>query len=81
VISGHWPRRSSPHPQLKDLAGQRFGIVTVLARAPNQSNGSAAWRVKCDCGAERIITGVQLRATPPKTHRRCKLPPAPADSR
>jgi hypothetical protein len=55
---------------LDDLTGQRFGLVTVTG--PAQSVGTGArWKVRCDCGAERVVLGFQLRRCAPKTHRNC----------
>jgi len=42
----------------RDLAGQRFGMLTVLRLAGNpctSSSGSAQWLCRCDCGSE-IVT-------------------------
>lgn len=40
----------------KDLAGQRFGrlVVLGLADVPDRK-GFIFWRVKCDCGTEKIL--------------------------
>lgn len=38
-----------------DLIGQRFGKLTVLARARTYSNGSATWACRCDCGGSRTV--------------------------
>lgn len=35
---------------LKDLTGQQFGRLTVIARAENNAQGSAQWLCKCSCG-------------------------------
>lgn len=38
-----------------DLAGQRFGRLTVLERAPTppfNANRHAWWKCRCDCGEE-----------------------------
>ena len=43
---------------IKDLTGQRFGKLTVLALAPSTSNSRAKrWWVRCDapCGRETIV--------------------------
>jgi hypothetical protein len=45
-----------------DLAGQRFGRLTVLARVENNSNGQSYWRCICDCGNHCIVCGAHLRA-------------------
>lgn len=38
-----------------DLTGQRFGMLTVIERAGNNSSGSALWRCICDCNNETIV--------------------------
>lgn len=48
-----------------DLTGQRFGMLTVIERAPKPEGShstSAFWRCRCDCGNEKIISGNVLRA-------------------
>ena len=50
----------------KDLTGKKFGRLTVVERAPDhiQSNGRRRimWRCICDCGAETIVHGDNLKA-------------------
>ena len=49
------------HPSnYKDLTGQRFGMLTVIERAGNNSSGSALWRCICDCGNETIVRTAAL---------------------
>lgn len=44
-----------------DLTGQRFGYLTVIRRAEeNTKAGKAKWVCKCDCGNESIATGRNL---------------------
>ena len=38
-----------------DLMGQRFGRLTVTARATNTSEGRARWSCLCDCGHEKTV--------------------------
>ena len=44
-----------------DLTGQRFGLLTVVARAENVGPRTA-WLCRCDCGGERVVKTVHLRA-------------------
>lgn len=43
-----------------DMTGQRYGRLTVLARAGTNSTG-AQWLVKCDCGTIKKVTGRFMR--------------------
>lgn len=54
-----------------ERTGQRYGLVTVLARVGTGKDGCARWRVRCDCGLEREVAGKQLDDFPPSTHNAC----------
>jgi hypothetical protein len=41
--------------QTDDLAGQTFGRLTILQRAPNDKRGHAAWLCKCECGNTKVV--------------------------
>lgn len=43
----------------KDLTGQRFGRLKVMAVEPVQK-GPTLWRCRCDCGNETIVPTAQL---------------------
>ena len=43
-----------------NLAGERFGRLTVLRKALNNQAG-IRWMCRCDCGAEKIISRNDLR--------------------
>jgi hypothetical protein len=46
----------------KNLAGQRFGRLTVLSVAPRKgASRGARWLCRCDCGNEKIIAAQALR--------------------
>lgn len=45
-----------------DIAGQRFGRLTVVALAGLGGNGKhARWTCRCDCGGETCVAGQHLR--------------------
>lgn len=44
-----------------DIQGARFGRFTVLARSGHDNHGHVAWLCRCDCGAEKVVTGISLR--------------------
>lgn len=43
-----------------DLTGQKFGKLTVIARAENKGR-CATWRCKCECGNECVVLSYHLR--------------------
>jgi hypothetical protein len=53
--------------KLIDLTGMRFGRLVVIERAGTYSSFSdpdkkyPTWRCRCDCGAETIVVGGNLR--------------------
>lgn len=56
-----WAKRGG-HPAFKDMTGQRFGVLLVESRAPNQANGNATWRCRCDvCKQLHLLQGIRLR--------------------
>jgi hypothetical protein len=44
----------------KDLTGQRFGRLTVLAFDQADKYGQSFWRCRCDCGAETVVRRFHL---------------------
>lgn len=44
-----------------DLAGQRFGLWTVLSYAEKRGN-YLYWNCRCDCGTERVVSGNNLKS-------------------
>lgn len=46
----------------KDLTGHRFGRLTVVARAPNNSSGCVCWACRCECGTDKVISRISLRS-------------------
>lgn len=61
---GHLRSKVVSEVQTIDLAGQRFGELIVVERAPRVEivGRDAAWRCRCDCGAEKVISAKNLRA-------------------
>ncbi|MCK4786848.1 MAG: hypothetical protein KAV87_24020 [Desulfobacteraceae bacterium] len=45
-----------------DLAGKKFGRLTVLEYAGIRPDGSALWQARCDCGTLRIVGSYSLRS-------------------
>jgi hypothetical protein len=46
---------------MKDLTGQRFGMLTVLQREGTK-NGHVTWLCECDCGNMSIVRGSDLHS-------------------
>lgn len=53
-------RRKSP-PNMIDIAGNRYGMLTVIARAGSTNKDNATWLCRCDCGKEIPVNGTTLR--------------------
>ena len=49
------------HPPLKNFAGKRFGMLTVLAYAGKEA-GMHRWKCRCDCGRETIVGQTLLQS-------------------
>ena len=47
-------------PSLKDLVGEKFNHLTVIARAENDGK-RVMWKCKCDCGGEIVTRGYSLK--------------------
>ena len=48
---------------VKDMVGQKYGHLKVLARSKHKdSHGSAFWVCQCDCGAYLQVRGDNLRS-------------------
>lgn len=52
-----------PKGNVKDELGNKYGHLTVIARAGSNSNGQALWECECDCPAHThiIVLGNNLR--------------------
>ncbi|MGG1650464.1 hypothetical protein [Paenibacillus sp. NRS-1780] len=53
-------RRKSP-ANVIDITGNRYGILTVIARAGRTGQDNAVWLCRCDCGEEIPFRGTTLR--------------------
>lgn len=52
----------------KDLAGQRYGRLTVIRRAPNDAHGNILWYCECDCGGNATTRSNALRSAIRRGH-------------
>lgn len=41
--------------------GDKFGMLTVIARAANPSKSQTAWVCQCECGSTKIVRAASLR--------------------
>lgn len=48
--------------RLIDISGKRYGSLTVVERINNDGSGGSKWVCRCDCGAEVVVYGANLRA-------------------
>ena len=49
-------------PTLIDMAGQRFGRLTVLGYVGKTKDRKSLWRCVCDCGRETVTMGRHMRS-------------------
>lgn len=48
--------------QIRDLTGQRFGMLTAIEPTEERRYNSVVWRCRCDCGKEKLVSGRVLKA-------------------
>lgn len=46
---------------IKDISGQRFGLLRVLSLSVRRRGGYAFWLCECDCGRKAVKNGHHLR--------------------
>jgi hypothetical protein len=49
-------------PGLSDMTGQTFGRLVVIERAANGAKGNARWLCRCQCGGQKVVSGLNLRS-------------------
>ena len=54
-------RERTSEARLIDLTGQRFGSLTVIARAEYR-NGKGQWLCTCTCGSDKVVEAGNLRS-------------------
>lgn len=47
--------------KFENLAGQRFGKLLIIERAPNRGRNTA-WLCKCDCGESKVVPAYRLKS-------------------
>lgn len=52
----------SPKGNVKNLLGQTFSKLTVIARDGSDARGEAKWLCQCDCGQKVSVLGSNLRS-------------------
>lgn len=45
-----------------DLIGKRFGKLEVIDSDGSDKHGFSMWKVKCDCGIEKSVRGINLKS-------------------
>ena len=51
-----------PPTPIKDIGGQRFGMLVAIERMLGRQSGKVAWRCRCDCGNTVVYLGAFLRS-------------------
>ena len=46
----------------KEMAGQKFGRLTVIKRVGSNKRGDATWLCNCKCGKRAVLVGAHLRS-------------------
>lgn len=47
--------------KLIDIVGEKYNMLTVVERLPNDNSGSTVWLCKCDCGNYTKVRGKNLK--------------------
>ena len=50
------------HKNVKDLTGQKFGMMTVLELDGYTKHRLSKWKCVCDCGTEKVVIGGNLKS-------------------
>lgn len=58
--SGSINSMTKPGPKAIEMAGLKFGLLTVIGRSPKKAT-KAFWECRCDCGALVAVGGSHLR--------------------
>lgn len=54
--------RRNPWRPREDLAGQQFGELTAVSKAPHGPSGRTRWLCRCSCGAYTVAQTNHLRS-------------------
>src|SRR5262245_57062322 len=49
-------------PKVKDITGQRFGMLVAIRHVGRNNSKQATWLCQCDCDREFIAVGSKLRS-------------------
>lgn len=47
--------------KLIDMTGQKIGLLTVISRCSDSTQGKARWLCQCECGNKCAVNGLRLR--------------------
>jgi hypothetical protein len=65
-VRAAWQNRERISKNRRTLIGQRFNRLVVIAYA-DTTGKRARWLCRCDCGAEKVVTGKSLRGSHTKS--------------
>ena len=55
--------RNRPAHNAIKIAGNKYGMLTVLRRLGSKENGKkSAWLCRCDCGKEKVLQGTAVKS-------------------
>lgn len=60
-MDGEKSTKKSNRGRRIDLTGQRFERLLVLEYAGKDGKNNTKWKVRCDCGTEKVVLGLTLR--------------------
>lgn len=62
LTRGHTKSCGCLRHKKQDLVGQKFGMLTVIARSQTAKRGHILWKCVCECGNEKDVRGSYLKS-------------------
>lgn len=59
--------------KLQDLAGDKYGKLTVIKRAPSAASGHKYWLCQCECGKRKAVAATALRTGDTRSCGQCRV--------
>jgi hypothetical protein len=61
-VLGRKKKVSRTNARFVDVAGQKFGLLTVVAASERKTHAGKLWQCQCDCGGQTVTTSLKLRS-------------------